>query len=309
MAAEFKQKYERKLSDLTFNSKPIINALTIKSNENPQYAGIIVDLIQQRIIDTPADERIRYLYLMDSILKNSGGIYINKFSFHVVALICSTFKYCNNDTKKKLNRVVLTQSDAQIFSPAIIDSIIERFKEQGCKSGFSAINKIYSEPGFKRYFSNPSIQKSKRQCLSTSKPKSVSFENYDFDYFESIFAPHPGVKDLIKKIKSENSDHHKIENCIRILSQGLLVPSNPQRARFQVPPLAGSGPVQMVPYMKQQDGHIVRQSHALQLPFELSDFQGNPLPPAGSALMDALQMISQHTSVKSNVNKNHSNPS
>ena len=42
--------YESSLEDLTFNSKPLINVLTMLAEENRKHAVVIVKLIQRRII-------------------------------------------------------------------------------------------------------------------------------------------------------------------------------------------------------------------------------------------------------------------
>ena len=41
--------YESSLEDLTFNSKPLINVLTMLAEENSQHANVIVKLVERRI--------------------------------------------------------------------------------------------------------------------------------------------------------------------------------------------------------------------------------------------------------------------
>ena len=47
---EFILEYESELADLTFNSKPIINNLTILAGENKHAAHDVVNAIEKRIL-------------------------------------------------------------------------------------------------------------------------------------------------------------------------------------------------------------------------------------------------------------------
>jgi UDP-N-acetyl-D-mannosaminuronate dehydrogenase len=52
MAAEdICKDYASSLGDLTFNSKPLINVLTMLADENRQHAAEIVKLIEKRIYE------------------------------------------------------------------------------------------------------------------------------------------------------------------------------------------------------------------------------------------------------------------
>lgn len=46
---EFSAEYKASLKDLTFNSKPVINNLTILADENKKYATEVVAAVEQRI--------------------------------------------------------------------------------------------------------------------------------------------------------------------------------------------------------------------------------------------------------------------
>ena len=45
------QEYSSSLEDLTFNSKPLINMLTMLAEENSQHAPEIIKLIEKRIYE------------------------------------------------------------------------------------------------------------------------------------------------------------------------------------------------------------------------------------------------------------------
>jgi hypothetical protein len=54
MVRDFSQQYEAKLRELTFNSKPIINSLTILADETKPLASKVVELIVARIMSVSA---------------------------------------------------------------------------------------------------------------------------------------------------------------------------------------------------------------------------------------------------------------
>ena len=49
MAEEIVEEYRSSLSDLTFNSKPLISMLTMLAEDNAQYATEIVQVIEAHI--------------------------------------------------------------------------------------------------------------------------------------------------------------------------------------------------------------------------------------------------------------------
>ena len=75
MSAEddFALRYDRKLAELTFNSKPIINALTMIAGENRVFAERVAVLLRQRLLAEPnAERRLPFLYLLDATLEAEG---------------------------------------------------------------------------------------------------------------------------------------------------------------------------------------------------------------------------------------------
>jgi pre-mRNA cleavage complex 2 protein Pcf11 len=121
---QFTALYDAKLAELTFNSKPIINALTMIAGANVKFADRVVALIRKRIVsELIAERRLPYIYVMDSILKNIRGAYMVSFGDVAVEIISSTYDAAPAVIKEKLVRLVRTWIDAKLFSTAILDRI------------------------------------------------------------------------------------------------------------------------------------------------------------------------------------------
>ncbi|XP_060681980.1 pre-mRNA cleavage complex 2 protein Pcf11 isoform X4 [Hemiscyllium ocellatum] len=96
------KEYQSSLEDLTFNSKPHINNLTILAEENLKYSPEIVKLIEAQITKAPASEKLPVMYLMDSIVKNVGGSYISLFAQNLSPIFSSVFEKVDESTRKSL---------------------------------------------------------------------------------------------------------------------------------------------------------------------------------------------------------------
>ncbi|XP_057677320.1 pre-mRNA cleavage complex 2 protein Pcf11 [Corythoichthys intestinalis] len=96
------QEYQSSLEDLTFNSKPHINMLTILAEENVNFAKDIVAIIEAQISKAPAAEKLPVLYLVDSIVKNVGGEYLGVFAKNLIASFICVFEKVDENTRKSL---------------------------------------------------------------------------------------------------------------------------------------------------------------------------------------------------------------
>ena len=70
MAEEAVEEYRSSLEDLTFNSKPLINMLTMLAEENAQHAFQIVQVIENRIakVPNPVPANLSYRNILFMIL-------------------------------------------------------------------------------------------------------------------------------------------------------------------------------------------------------------------------------------------------
>ena len=106
--------YKASLNDLSFNSKPLINMLTMLSEDyKDSKAPQIVRCIEQRLRTVSADKKLPLLYLLDSICKNVGQIYIQLFTQNIVSTFCDVFEKV--DEKTRLSLYKLRQTWSSIF--------------------------------------------------------------------------------------------------------------------------------------------------------------------------------------------------
>ncbi|XP_007900906.1 pre-mRNA cleavage complex 2 protein Pcf11 isoform X1 [Callorhinchus milii] len=105
------KEYQSSLEDLTFNSKPHINNLTILAEENLKYSSEIVKLIEAQITKASTSEKLPIMYLMDSIVKNVGGSYISLFAQNIVSTFACVFEKVDESTRKSLFKLRSTWDD------------------------------------------------------------------------------------------------------------------------------------------------------------------------------------------------------
>nr|XP_020479955.1 pre-mRNA cleavage complex 2 protein Pcf11 [Monopterus albus] len=105
------REYQSSLEDLTFNSKPHINMLTILAEENLNFAKDIVAIIEAQISKAPPAEKLPVLYLVDSIVKNVGGQYLEVFAKNLITSFICVFEKVDENTRKSLFKLRSTWDD------------------------------------------------------------------------------------------------------------------------------------------------------------------------------------------------------
>ncbi|XP_040908285.1 pre-mRNA cleavage complex 2 protein Pcf11 isoform X2 [Toxotes jaculatrix] len=105
------REYQSSLEDLTFNSKPHINMLTILAEENLNFAKDIVAIIEAQISKAPPTEKLPVLYLVDSIVKNVGGEYLAVFAKNLITSFICVFEKVDENTRKSLFKLRSTWDD------------------------------------------------------------------------------------------------------------------------------------------------------------------------------------------------------
>ena len=108
MAEEAAASYEESLAELTFNSKPIINSLTMIAEELLPYADAIANAIERRIGAVAADKKLPLMYLIDSISKNVGKGYKDAFAKRLPGILAAVFPVVLPKVRTSLQNLVKT---------------------------------------------------------------------------------------------------------------------------------------------------------------------------------------------------------
>ncbi|XP_053616677.1 pre-mRNA cleavage complex 2 protein Pcf11 isoform X2 [Plodia interpunctella] len=111
MSKEIAEEYASSLADLTVNSKPLINMLTILAEENIDHAGVIVETVEKHLEKVHPDIKLPVLYLVDSIIKNVGRAYTQKFSQIIVNMFTRTFKQVDEKVRSQMFKLRETWHD------------------------------------------------------------------------------------------------------------------------------------------------------------------------------------------------------
>ncbi|KAG0184768.1 hypothetical protein DFQ28_010531 [Apophysomyces sp. BC1034] len=127
-AEAVRRNYRTALYELTFNSKPIITNLTILAQENQHAANVIVREIEQQIRHNAPGQKLPVLYLIDSICKNVGEVYVNHFARNIVSIFLDAYTLTEPHTRRNFERLLQTWKNGMpnggpVFARHIIESI------------------------------------------------------------------------------------------------------------------------------------------------------------------------------------------
>lgn len=105
--------YKLSLMDLTGNSKSLINQLTMLAEHHIEYAAAIVQAVENHLKAVSRPIKLPILYLIDSIVKNVKGVYLDLFTRNIVDTFCGVFKEVEEVTRKAM--YVLRQTWTGVF--------------------------------------------------------------------------------------------------------------------------------------------------------------------------------------------------
>ncbi|KAJ2745509.1 mRNA 3' end processing factor [Coemansia sp. BCRC 34301] len=103
--------YRGELSKLTFNSKPIINDLSKRAMASISDAETILKAIEDHLRFTVPNLKLPTFYLLDSIIKNVGGMYVDLLYGRLERIFVDVWKSVDGEVKGKLERTMRTWRD------------------------------------------------------------------------------------------------------------------------------------------------------------------------------------------------------
>lgn len=120
--------YDAFVTQLTFNSKELITNLTRIAGENLSACPAICAVIEQRIHDVPPGLKLPLLYLMDSILKNIGPPFVNRFAVNVFNVFTNTYSLSPPQVRASMHRLLNTWPP--IFGHDLVNAMRQSVHDQ-----------------------------------------------------------------------------------------------------------------------------------------------------------------------------------
>ncbi|KAL4266257.1 CID domain-containing protein [Pleurotus pulmonarius] len=106
--ATFRRDFTNRLAELTVNSRPIIQNLSMLAQEYSRFAEIVTQSLEAHIRRVPPWMKLPAFYLMDAISKNVYDPYARHFASVVIPLFLESYHQVDAATRSKMEEMLLT---------------------------------------------------------------------------------------------------------------------------------------------------------------------------------------------------------
>ncbi|KAG1892348.1 hypothetical protein F4604DRAFT_1698961 [Suillus subluteus] len=133
----FRRDYAARLAELTINSRPIIQTLSMIAQEYSKWAEIVAQCLEAHIRRVPPWIKLPGFYLLDAISKNVYDPYTRHFAPFVIGLFLETYQQVDQATRSKMEEMLLTWRTASPTGKELFGVIPQLAIERGIWGGDS----------------------------------------------------------------------------------------------------------------------------------------------------------------------------
>lgn len=133
----FRRDYSTRLAELTVNSRPIIQSLSMLAQDYSQYSSIVAQCLEAHIRKVPPWMKLPAFYLLDAITKNVFDPYAREFSSFVIQLFLETYNVVDQSTRGKMEEMLITWRNSSPTGKELFGAPVQIAIERGVWGGSS----------------------------------------------------------------------------------------------------------------------------------------------------------------------------
>ncbi|KZT74323.1 hypothetical protein DAEQUDRAFT_807469 [Daedalea quercina L-15889] len=218
----FRREYSARLAELTVNSRPIIQSLSMLAQDYSRFADIVVQCIENHIRRVPQWMKLPAFYLLDAISKNVYNPYANCFAPLVVRLFLDTYEQVDQSTRSKMEEMLLTWRTGSPNGRELFGVVSQLAIERQIWGGESTQNASPS-----RFGASPSVSAaqvlSELEFVLNQKERALQINPYD-----KTSQNHVAVLQQLRKLVQagvSQAELSQILNQLRTLAQPISPPT------------------------------------------------------------------------------------